>query len=812
MADDCFDDLYIKLRVDIEVNVGTKQDAPCFNILHFVDIRVLSKEEGAMFADCGVLRALCGIAKCSDRERFRVHPGGIGRFHVVTDQIVRSLFLENSQTLFDHRRVDERAVAVDLDADGCLHFLECTEHPTEDVILCTTERGDPFLFTECLDAIVLLTLGCCDDDTINVPCLSHTVKEVAEEWPAGDVPQGFPRETLGSHPGVDDGNGAGHSRTMVFSLSDDKRLLCPPVRRVIILWSISGFVIANGFFLMGTSIAFVQSHSNGVIFHQSFLPVFRPIKRTLDRLLDPFYRGAVPTEDLPLFFVWFDGGDLRVMNEKIMSVTSPYLPDDVREWVDGVFVGDGAEYAVKARVRGVAANHWIHPKKSWRVKLKDGRLFRGMRSFDLILPSDRAWFTFALNSFRGRKLGLFYPDTRFVQVSLNGSAPSLYLLVEHWEPEMFERTGNTEDINFYHPDTITDGTSEGYPAFQSAGYWRNDIRAQSRPFALSEDVDLFLSLAASGAHLQAGYEEKLRTLFDMDQLVAWYVHSLLAGNSHAHNDNVRVFFDLSRGRFVPVPWDVNFSEPHPLKVVIGNDLWEEVFRVPSIRVLALRRLWAYVNDSQNTEEDIHFAQEVRRNIERATYRDPLKFRSNREVLHGMEDLTRVVGQNLTILRTRLSSTSVSWERLLPSLLPSNALTGVRFTVVGRSPVAITEFRADPTIARAFRDGSCSLLRLLTSPREDQPSAIVVSLHEETPGVFRILKEQERFLWDSGFDVDKPWQNTFLLRWNGDTRRSPVGTVTFSMRNAVTEEVLSGSVLALGVPPPPFSEGVSLSLP
>ena len=210
VLDDGFDDLQVEFRVDIEVNVGTKQNAPCFNVLHCKDVRVLSQEEGAMFADCRVLRALCGIAERRDREHFRVHPGGIGRFHIVTDQIVRSLFLENSQTFFDHRRVDERAITVDFDTDDCLRFFECTEHPTEDVVLCSTERRDSFLLAEGLDAIVFLTLGRGYDEAIDSPYLLNAVDKVAEERTTGDFPQGFSREALGSHSGVDDGDGAGH--------------------------------------------------------------------------------------------------------------------------------------------------------------------------------------------------------------------------------------------------------------------------------------------------------------------------------------------------------------------------------------------------------------------------------------------------------------------------------------------------------------------------------------------------------------------------------------------------------------------------
>ena len=188
VTEDGFDDADVARCVDIEVDLRSTEKSLCLNILHRVDFRMLPEEEGAIFADCGIVGALGSRAQGGDREHLRVHPGGIGRLHVITDEIVWAFLPEDFQAFLDHCGVDEWAITVDLDADGSIHLLEGAEHPTENIVLCATERRGSFSLTEGLNAIILRTLGCCHNNAVNIPYLSDTVEEVAEEWAASNLP------------------------------------------------------------------------------------------------------------------------------------------------------------------------------------------------------------------------------------------------------------------------------------------------------------------------------------------------------------------------------------------------------------------------------------------------------------------------------------------------------------------------------------------------------------------------------------------------------------------------------------------------
>ena len=442
--------------------------------------------------------------------------------------------------------------------------------------------------------------------------------------------------------------------------------------------------------LLGLTLLLYQVTPKSTLAQATFIGRFRPILvgfRLADRSLNFLYRGPTPPEDLSMYRINVAAEDLSRLEEELAKA-DVFIADDSKLWLPATFMADGEEYQVELRIRGDRFNHWKYHKKSWRMKFPKDRLFHGMSQVSLIIPEDRGWFAEALNSFRARNLGLLQPPMRFVQVSLNGSSPLLYLEVEHWTKEMLEKQARPGDINFYKTGGVETSSFDGWdPIFEDIAYWGKFTESVASPHDSYEELDTLFSLMEPGAHERPDFEEKVETLFDMNQMVKWYAHSLLAGNLHVGGDNLRLVFDASRGRFEPIPWDVFLTDPRPLLTHPGNPLWDEVFAVPSFRLKVYRFLWEYLGNEEKVNADLQEAERLRNLIERAAYRDPQKLPSNRQIKRDLDTRSNQVTANIEFLRDELQRSELLVTQRVPVQSERQQGVGLVLDITTRGPVA-----------------------------------------------------------------------------------------------------------------------------
>lgn len=188
-------------------------------------------------------------------------------------------------------------------------------------------------------------------------------------------------------------------------------------------------------------------------------------------------------------------------------------------------------------------------------------------------------------------------------------------------------------------------------------YWGKFQSAVVPLFDSYEEVDLFFQLSRGGAHGDPDFKKKIDLLFDHEKLVRWYALSLLAGNLHVGGDNLRFFWDISRGRFEPIVWDISSTAPGAFFTLPGNGLWSEVFSIPEWKQETHDFLQTYI--AEEADDDLKEAGRLRSLIERAAYRDPLKLQSNRQVRHDLDQRMAEVRANMDFLRQELSGSGVA---------------------------------------------------------------------------------------------------------------------------------------------------------
>ncbi|PIP65748.1 hypothetical protein COW95_00140, partial [Candidatus Peregrinibacteria bacterium CG22_combo_CG10-13_8_21_14_all_49_11] len=369
----------------------------------------------------------------------------------------------------------------------------------------------------------------------------------------------------------------------------------------------------------------------------------------------------------------------------------------------------------------------------WRIKFSD-ELFEGKKEINLIIPEDRGWIEEPLNVWRALQFGFLQPPVQFVQLSLNGGPEMIYTEIEQWSKELLEKQGRSGDVNIYGADGGTSYFQQWDDVFADSSYWKKYEESATSPQDSFEEVELLRELSQYNVHLQQGYREQIETLFDTELLTKWYALSLLAGSRHVRDHNLRFFFDTSKGKLEPIPWDIGLYAPHTLLALPGNPFLNELFRVPSLKFDAYQFLWKYINDDERVQQDLDYAQHLRSLVERAAYRDSVKLPSSRTVKKQMDDAIGKVRANIEFLKEELSLAEILIHQRIPSRgqQESGLLATIEGTVRGISPVRFAGFYGSDDLIEAVERGDVQLLRDDGDGMwDDGDTAVLLALGEKT---------------------------------------------------------------------------------
>ncbi len=575
---------------------------------------------------------------------------------------------------------------------------------------------------------------------------------------------------------------------------------------------LAALTVVQGVVLCGLAIIVYQTVPKNVLAEDTIIGKFPGILvgvRIVDRILNPFFRGPRPPDPLPLYELSITADDLRKIDRELpTALPSPwygnlFLTEDRKDWVDGRFVADGKEYDVAVRVRGDLFNHWAYQKKSWRVRFKDGKTFRGMTDINLIIPEDRFWHAELLNAHRARQLGLLVPPMRPVLVRMNGGPIMLYTEVEHFTKEMVEKQGRSGESNLYGTGGGSSYFQQWDPIFSDVAFWKKYAEAPGPDTA--EEASELLALSRKGAAQEPGYFQKLASIVDVDRLVRWYVVSLLAGSRHVRDHNLRFLFDRTRGKFEPIPWDIGAYMPRTLLALPGNPFLNEALGTPSLRLAAYRMVWDRVRDDAWVKGDREEALRLRALMERAAYRDSVKLPSNRQVKNELDRLDAVIRRNIAFLREELSRAELVVNERLPS--PGSARGGLLLTIdVTARGIAGGRFH-EISFPQRFRDAV--LRREVVLLRDDGDGergpgdgdvllTLRDALDKKERVVFQLPDDERALIWPGDPVIDEGTegilappdtrQRFFLVRRSGSAALGSKDLpLHIDLRNAVTGE-------------------------
>ncbi len=240
------------------------------------------------------------------------------------------------------------------------------------------------------------------------------------------------------------------------------------------------------------------------------------------------------------------------------------------------------------------------PKQSFEIDLETDVPLAGLAADDdWILNANYIDKTFirhviAYDLFRAMNANNVAPQTKYVELSLNGNYNGLYVLMEKLDRSSLaiDKADPTAVIYkeppLFHEDLITPQDADNY--YQQT-YPKK--KKQNKTRFISDIRDFILNSDSTS------FEEKVGTIFDLDNIVDWHLLLLLTNNSDGILKNFYLYKVNAATPLRVAPWDYDHSwgrdgdnELNLIKPLDLNrsTLFRRLLRMPSYK-LALKERW-----------------------------------------------------------------------------------------------------------------------------------------------------------------------------------------------------------------------------
>jgi spore coat protein CotH len=341
----------------------------------------------------------------------------------------------------------------------------------------------------------------------------------------------------------------------------------------------------------------------------------------IDGFLNPFRnRHLLLNSGLPIYDLKISRQEYAKVEQAVeQNIKRGYMTDDAKLWSNAQFIHDGQMYNVKVRVRGALAPHWAYPKKSWRIKFgnemlsHDGKVieepiyFQGKRQINLIIPSDKRYaLAYFINELL-RNYKLVTMQDNFVILRINGVIQGLYYEVEQFDKPMLAAQGRPETTIFGQNGRamhFEQYTKYGTPAASDGKY---DLGSLQRQVDAESDLGLRAMEVLNEHALNPTPENfrRARAVLDWEKYLRFRCITTLCNTNHVRfgSDNLKLYFDPSRGLLEPIPWDILLvklpKEPGTIDFWNNHgpdELQKATLLDPMLRLQRNKMLWEWVGD------------------------------------------------------------------------------------------------------------------------------------------------------------------------------------------------------------------------
>ena len=385
---------------------------------------------------------------------------------------------------------------------------------------------------------------------------------------------------------------------------------------VFLILGLAGLIAARGlaskFGSAGSRAEFLRAYPAAT----RFLPLYWEARKLSDITYLPF---LFKKDKLPTYALEISDENLQKLNDSLPQEFMTVIYYD-KIYVPAKFSYQGKEYDVQVRYRGDTAVHWNAPKRSYHVRFNKDMPFFGFRELAFIIADDRKFVLEHFHNYRAGKLGLLRPPSFFANLRLNGQKQGLYFVMEGWSQEMLAKWEVPDEANLY-------GDGDVGLDWKNLSDW--ELKTTDTQFTYQHFSEMKQLLELLNHSSDEEFYAQIFDLIDKDDFYSWQVLNQLANSVHGYVGNIQLYFDDSNGKFHFVPWDVEGDPASVDNFEIYGPLATRIFANPVFFHEKNKRLYEYLADEKNLQDDLRFYNEAFENIQPALYRDRLKIYTNR---------------------------------------------------------------------------------------------------------------------------------------------------------------------------------------
>jgi len=269
-------------------------------------------------------------------------------------------------------------------------------------------------------------------------------------------------------------------------------------------------------------------------------------------------------------------------------------------YVDGTLRFGRETYRVKVRYRGQEAWHRSYPQKSWKVRVQDGRLVHGTRTFSLVNTPEPVPFDEQLVLDAAREAGLLTPDWFPIRLLFNEAAMGVYFFVSQPDGDLVRVGNRVPGSLFSGNDAPIDPATGVSDLWGSARYWKKVATADGVPQDDSRELDALLQVI--GTSSQREFATFARDHLALEPLALFdAVDVTFGGDRHDYGRNHKLLLDPYTGRFEPIAWDFRGWRHARVLNRVENPLLVRLKELPEYLTLRNREVWRLLHGTCSPE-------------------------------------------------------------------------------------------------------------------------------------------------------------------------------------------------------------------
>jgi hypothetical protein len=400
--------------------------------------------------------------------------------------------------------------------------------------------------------------------------------------------------------------------------------------------------------------------------------------------------------------------EIYLRGEKVNSVTS-HLPQSGKVFQSGLFRvklwgKKDLVYKAKVRLRGDSMNHWAFPQKSWRVKLKKGSTFEGIRTFNLYLPRSKSQIPDFMGYWMAEQMGgLVVPKAYPVHFRFNRRFDGVRVFLEQVNEDFLSQhnlPGKTILVGDVDATEIYSSVKRER-LFESSKGWEvitSDDNNPSSPIH-RQQLDNLIALIAKAGEDPQKFSREVGRFIDVDETLRYMAFLEIVNSKHVdETHNQKFFLDSSKSVLRPIVWDpVAYYWDDPGKLdLASNKLFAALLLVPEFRDKKNQFIWQALQGPLALERVI---QEYRSAIERIRSEVlgmPIKIHTESNDLHpytnaewreATDALMEAITKRYTTIRNLLHKVPLSAK-----IRRDKGIVNVDVEIIGDPGFLIQEFR------------------------------------------------------------------------------------------------------------------------